>query len=572
SGADVDLTAFDAYVERDNPAALGQAVLLYRGPLLEDCDEEWVMLEREQRQQTCLAALETLARFELRAGAAAQAVRYLRTAIGIDAFRETAQCTLMTALAASGDYAGVTQVYREFRLLLHEQLHTQPAAETLALYQKIRAQARQVAAGGAAPHPPARLTRPLADFRADVSARESEDLPVGHGAPNNLPPPLTSFIGREKERADLKELLGRTRLLTLTGTGGSGKTRLSLEVVREMVGAYPDGVWLAELASLSDPALVVQTVAAVFDVREQSGAPLLQTLASALRTRALLLLLDNCEHLLGACGELAAALLRACPSVQLLATSRERLGIAGEQVYRVPSLSLPDLNDAFSVESLQRHESVRLFVARACLIRPDFRVSPQNASAVAHVCHRLDGIPLALELAAARVRSLSVEDLQRRLDDRFHLLTGGDRSALPRQQTLRKLIDWSYDLLSDEEKLLFQRLAVFSDGWTLDAAEHMGAIHGADGGAIEGWKVLELLTGLVDKSLVIAEAQAETTRYRLLDTVREYALDRSTESGEVLLVRKRHRDFFLALVEEAEPKLQGAEQAVWLERLDAEQG
>jgi predicted ATPase/DNA-binding SARP family transcriptional activator len=575
--AEVDLVDFEAGVKRGNHAALTEAVRLYAGPLLEGCDEEWVVLEREQRQQACLDALESLAHFELQAGQTSQAARHLHTCIAMDPFRETAQCALMTALAASGDYAGVTQVYRAFRLQLHEQLYTQPAAETLALYQKIRVRARQVAAGGAAPLTMPSLPRPLADISAAALPEESEAPPAGRW--HNLPPALTSFIGREKECADIQELLAQTRLLTLTGMGGSGKTRLALEMARERAASYADGVWLVELAALSDPARVVQAAATALDIREQPQAPLLQTLVTTLQPKTLLLLLDNCEHLLGACADLAAALLRGCPSVRLLATSRERLGIAGEQVYRVPSLSLPDLNVAFSEESIQRYESVRLFVARACLIRSDFRVSAQNAGAVAQVCHRLDGIPLAIELAAARVRSLSVEELQRRLDNRFDLLTGGDRSALPRQQTLRDLIDWSYDLLNASEQRLLQRLSVFAGGWTLEAAEAVAGDRGqrARGGKndssltpIEEADILDLLTSLVDKSLVIAEERDASARYQLLGTMRQYARERLVESGENNAVRERHRDYFLALAEEAEPKLLGAEQREWLQRLAAE--
>jgi non-specific serine/threonine protein kinase len=566
TGVEADLVTFDAAVKRGDPVSLKAAVSLYQGPLLEGCEEEWIVLEREQRQQACLEALEALAHFELQAGNAAQAAHHLRTCIGIDPFRETAHCALMTALAASGDYAGVTQVYREFRLLLHGQLQTQPAAETTALYQKFRVRARQVAAGGAAPLPAPSLPHQLTSSASPLE--ESETLRGGRR--HNLPPPLTSFIGREKECADLQGLLTRTRLLTLTGTGGSGKTRLALEMARERVASYADGVWLVELAALSDPSRVVQTVATALDIREQPNVPLLEMLVSALRSKTLLLLLDNCEHLLAACAELAAALLRGCPSVQLLTTSRERLGIAGEQVYRVPSLSVPDLHAVFSVESVHRSEAVRLFVARARLIRSDFRVSAQDAEAVAQVCHRLDGIPLAIELAAARMRSLSVEDLKHRLEDRFHLLTGGDRSALPRQQTLRGLIDWSYDLLNEPEKRLFQRLSVFAGGWTLEAAVRVGTGENAAGETTEDWEVLDFLTSLVDKSLVIAEERDGTIRYHLLETLRQYAADRLMESGENDVVRERHRNYFLGLAVEAEPKLIGAEQAGWLWRLETE--
>jgi non-specific serine/threonine protein kinase len=316
-----------------------------------------------------------------------------------------------------------------------------------------------------------------------------------------------------------------------------------------------------ELASLSDPARLVQAAATALNVREQPGAPLLQTLVNALQYKTMLLVLDNCEHLLAASGELAACLLRGCPSVKLLVTSRERLGIAGEQMYRVPSMSLPDIDVEMSLESIKQYESVRLFEARACLVCSDFRVNQHNAAYVARACHRLDGIPLAIELAAARVRSLSVEELQHRLDDRFHLLTGGDRSAMPRQQTLRGLIDWSYDLLFEPEKRLLQRLSVFAGGWTLQAAE-------AVGGNKE--EVLDLLTSLVDKSMVQCEEREDAIRYRLLETMRHYAHDRLMEDEANDEVRTSHRDYYLALAELAEPQLQGVHQAKWLRKLEEE--
>jgi non-specific serine/threonine protein kinase len=280
---------------------------------------------------------------------------------------------------------------------------------------------------------------------------------------------------------ELKRLLVRTRLLTLTGSGGCGKTRLSLQLAADALEQFPDGAWFAELAPLSDPGLVPQTVATVLGLMEEPGKPISQTLTEHLKDKRLLLLLDNCEHLLDVCAKLADALLRQCPGVQLLASSREALGIGGEQTYRVPSLSLPDPKQAHTPLSVAPFEAVQLFTERALLARPDFQVTPQNAATLAAICYRLDGIPLAIELAAARVRLLSVEEINHKLDQRFRLLTGGSRTALPRQQTLRSLIDWSYDLLHDPEKLLLQRLSAFAGGWTLAAAEQV-----CTG---EGWRI-----------------------------------------------------------------------------------
>ena len=386
--------------------------------------------------------------------------------------------------------------------------------------------------------------------------------------PNNLAQPLTSFVGREGEIADIKQLLTGTRFLTLTGAGGCGKSRLALHVAADLLDGEGDGVWVVELAPVSDPALVGQTVAQVFDVREEADRPLLQTLTDFLRSRRLLLLLDNCEHLLTECAALADTLLRACPHLTLLASSREALGIAGETVYRVPSLALPDGKGPQTVESISRCEAVRLFVERAGAVAPAFAVTRQNAPAVAQVCRRLDGIPLAVELAAARIRSLSVEEINARLDNRFRLLTGGSRTALPRQQTLRALIDWSYDLLTAPEQILLMRLSVFAGGWTLLAAEQICADEG--NGALDGGEVLDYLTGLVDKSLVSAETSGDATRYRLLETVRQYARDRLRETGTDGHIRDRHAAFFLRFMEEARQHLSGGDQTLWFARVDAD--
>jgi predicted ATPase/class 3 adenylate cyclase len=382
---------------------------------------------------------------------------------------------------------------------------------------------------------------------------------------HNLPRQLTRFIGREREMAEVKRLLATTALLTLTGAGGCGKTRLSLQVAADLLEEYADGVWLVELAALTDPALVLQTVASTLGVREERARPLAQTLVDHLRSKSLLLVLDNCEHLLAACAELVEALLRSCSSLCILASSRESLGIAGETSYQVPSLSLPDLKQLPPAEALIQFEAARLFADRATAALPAFRLTEQNATAVARVCSQLDGIPLAIELAAARVKVLPVAKIAERLDDRFRLLTGGSRTALPRQQTLRALIDWSYDLLSENERALLRRLSVFAGGWTLEAAETVCA-----GEGIEPGEVLELLTALVEKSLVLYEPQRADARYRLLETVRQYSRDRLLESGESESVRGRHLDFVLSLFERAEPLLLGPEQIVWLDRLEAE--
>jgi non-specific serine/threonine protein kinase len=338
---------------------------------------------------------------------------------------------------------------------------------------------------------------------------------------HNLPLQLTSFVGREQALAEVGRLLATTRLLTLTGAPGVGKTRLALQLAGEGREAYADGVWLVELAPLADPALVPQAVATAVGVREQPGRRLVDTLADAVRGQELLLVLDNCEHLVEACATLADRLLRAGPRLRVLATSREALGIAGETTWWVAPLALPAAEPMAAAGSerlaaLEANEAVQLFVERARAAQPAFALTERNAGAVGQVCRRLDGIPLALELAAVRVPALGVEQLAQRLDDRFRLLTGGRRTALPRQQTLRAAVDWSYTLLPEAERVLLRRLAVFAGGWTLAAAE---GVCGGDG--LEAVDVFPLLVDLVDKSLVVAEPEDAEPRYRLLETLRQ---------------------------------------------------
>jgi predicted ATPase/DNA-binding CsgD family transcriptional regulator/Tfp pilus assembly protein PilF len=360
----------------------------------------------------------------------------------------------------------------------------------------------------------------------------------------NLPSEPNSFIGRQRDLAELARLLGDVRAVTLCGPGGIGKTRLAVRLACEVAPGFPDGAWLAELADTAEETLVLPRVAAVLGVREEPGRPLAETVVEALRPRRLLLILDTCEHVVNACAALVKQLLAGCPGLRVIATSREPLRVRGETVWRVPPLELPGRADELSAVDLGQHEAIRLFAERAAAARPGFALAGDSPAAVYRLCRTLDGIPLAIELAAARVGALSVEQIAARVGDRFQLLATGDRTAPPRQQTLRAAVDWSHDLLTEPEQVLLRRLAVFS-GWNLEMAEQVCADE-----RIPARRVLDLLAALIDKSLVTVDGEVDgDTRYRLLDTIREYASDRLNASGEGEAMRLRHRDYLLGLAE-----------------------
>jgi len=382
---------------------------------------------------------------------------------------------------------------------------------------------------------------------------------------HNLSYQLTSFVGREQEIAQLEELVTANRLVTLTGAGGAGKTRLAIEVASRLIDRFPDGVRLVELAALSDPRLVPHATAQALEVKEQPTRSMVETLSEYLGSKKLLLVLDNAEHLVEGCVHLVDEIVRHSPDVAVVVTSRERLGMTGELTYRVPSLTVPQASETLTPKTALRFEGVRLFVQRAKLVRPDFALTGENASSVASICARLDGMPLAIELAAPRLRSMSVDELSERLDQRFTLLTDGSRAALPRHRTLRSVLDWSYDLLSEREQAMLRRVAVFAGGWTLASAEQ---VCGGDG--IDASRVIEQLTSLVDKSLVVTDEQAGATRYRMLETVRQYAQDRLRDSGEESQWRSSHLSCFVALGLEFNREVIGTKQHAWLARMESE--
>jgi predicted ATPase/DNA-binding SARP family transcriptional activator/DNA-binding CsgD family transcriptional regulator len=541
----VDVEAFEnaarGALMGEEPAAFRAAISLYTGELLpENLYEDWAQERREDLRQlykTLLVELGVLyeERRDYRKG-----IQTLRSAVALEPTDEDVHADLMRLYALSGRRLEALRQYERLRRALTEELDTSPAGAGWRLYEQIR-----------------QGKLPVSSSR--VSARSSETP-----SPHNLPALLTSFVGRQEDMLGIQRDLSMTRLMTLTGAGGSGKTRLALEVARDLTGSYPDGVWLVELAPLSDPTLVSRAVAAALGLREQSGTSLLQALRVHLASRRMLLVLDNCEHLVDAAARLAKDLLGACPELKILATSREPLNVSGETIWPVPPLSLPD-PEVLTVEGLMGAEAVRLFVERACSRLPAFELTEENARAVASVCLELDGIPLAIELSTTRMGVLAVEQIAQRLRASPGLLSGGDRTVAPRHQTLRATLDWSYELLGTDEQALFRRLSVFAGGWTLEASEAVGAGYG-----IEEGEILDLLSQLVSKSMLVVEGDG--LRYGMLEPIRRYGMEKLGAGVEADAVRRRHACWYFELAREVEPWFGGARQEVWLEQLEREYG
>lgn len=520
----VDVLEFETqatnYLAATNPESNQVNIDLYQNNLLTEFYDEWIFPLREHYRSLFIKTLLQVTQQMRSQSEYEKAIETASKIIKFDPSNERAHQHIMFCHAAMGNRNAAIKQYEECHRILTEELGVEPEKETSVLYEWIK------------------------QTPSEANSLEAQIT--------NLPFSLTSFVGRKRELSEIKQKLITTRLLTLTGPGGSGKTRLALQIGIELLDNFKDGIWWVDLTTLKDKSLVAYLIAKSMGVHEIPNQPLEETLVHFLHSKHLLLIIDNCEHLIEPCANITHFLSERCSQLTILATSRESLNVAGEQTWQVPTLSLPDTQKISLIDLLLEYEAIRLFVERAKTSNSEFIISEQNASFVAQICSRLDGIPLALELAAARIKLLTPEQIATRLDDRFRLLTGGSRTAPLRHQTLQATMDWSYDLLNDKEQRLFRSLAVFSGSWDLDATEMICSASGH----IKKSEILDLLTNLVDKSLVIQDgAENGKSRYRLLETIRQYALEMLIQSGESHKVQKYHLDHYLRLVESAKPHL-----------------
>jgi len=538
----VDRTADE--LDLTNPACLRARLALWQGELLTGFYDDWITTAREYYHSRLLKHLLDLTQMLRARSEYAQAIAVAHKVLQFDPAHEHAHQHLMFCYMAAGDRAAALRQYELCEAALADELDVPPLPETTALYHWIK--------------------------------RNNAEAPLTAAKITNLPIPLTSFVGRTQQMTTMKRLLDPAangpRLLTLLGAGGSGKTRLAIQVATDVIDRFAHGVWWVELAALNDGEQVTHAVAKALGVNVVANEPIIQSVSNFLGDKQLLLVIDNCEHLIAPSAHLAAELLSRCPNLQVLATSREPLNVGGEMFWPVPTLGLPEPHPIALADLLLQHECIRLFFERASAVQPGFRLTQENAPAVIEICAQLDGIPLAIELAAARVKVLPVEQIAARLTStigaRFDLLTQGSRAVLPRQQTLRAAIDWSYNLLTEDERRLFRQVAIFRGGFTLGAIEQIANFDAASPPQSIP-NLLDLLTQLVDKSLVMVEQQSEQHRYRLLETLREYALAQSTTT-ERNSSQQRHAAFFLCLAEQAAPELMRAQQQLWQSRLETE--
>ena len=537
-----DVAALEQIGENASADELITVLSQYQGELLPGFYDEWVVLEREHSNSIFehnMARLMSLLQEEKRW---LDILDWGERWIKLGQRPEPAYRALMSAHAAKGDMSKVAATYERCVKSFGE-FGFEPSEQTQELFEKLKS-GEEI---------PKNLS-----ISTNLSTKERF---------STIPIPLTSFVGREKELKEIAQQLSSSRLLTLTGPGGVGKTRLAIQTAYDLSKKYKDGVFWVSLVGLSDENLIPQEIAQTLNVRENSQEKIIETLITYLKTKEPLLVLDNCEHLIRACAHYTEHLLGACPKLRILATSIEALGLFNETIWQVPSLPLPEIHQDLSLKKLREFASIELFYERASNAKPGFALEDRNAASLAQICHQLDGIPLAIELAAARIKLMSLDEIAAHLDDRFSLLTTGSRTAIPRHQTLRATIDWSYDLLTEPEKILLRRLSVFTGGFTLEAAEAV-----CSQGELKQSNVLDLLGRLVDKSLVIAESISVTgeTRYRLLETIRQYALEKLAGAGEAREIRDQHLDFFVKLAEQAETYIFGDESGIRFKWLDQE--
>ncbi|CAN5588627.1 BTAD domain-containing putative transcriptional regulator [soil metagenome] len=544
----VDVDAFEAAatvaLRSNDPAQYQAAIELYDGDLLpEDQYEDWAADRRVGLRDTYMTLLLNLARIDEQHGEISAAQSLLQQVLEHEPVHEDAHAGLIRLYARAGQRHQALRQYDHLTEALQRDLDAQPSAASQRLYRDIVEERF-----------PAQPVTPLA----------GTPRPEGD-AQTNLPSHLTSFIGRQQERSAVTELIAAHRLVTITGPGGSGKTRLALEVASDLAGSFPNGVWLVELASLNDPGLITRTVLTTLGAQETPGQAMVTTLQRFLRNRRLLLIMDSCEHLIEASADLAHRLLHACPHLRILATSRETLRVAGEATWLIPPLATPDPERLPPFRELLEVDAVRLFLDRAQERYPALVVNAERAASIAQICHRLEGIPLAIELAAGRTRTLSLEQMAARLDDSLHLLSYGPRTGPRRQQPLEATIDWSYRLLADAEQRVFRQLSIFPNGCTLTAAEAVCSSDNSPAAA-----TLDILDQLVDKSLITLGTQSDTLRYRLLEPIRQFAGERLQQCGETEATRRRHVAWCLAFAIEADSKIWTDEQTAGVKRLEAE--
>jgi predicted ATPase/DNA-binding SARP family transcriptional activator len=528
--ATIDLSEFERLAAND--ATLEEAVALYRAPFLEGIEDDWLEAERERLQTLAESGLlKLIDRYE--AAQPARALAFAQQLLRIDPWREDAIRSMMTLRHRTGDRAGALREYREFVVRLRAELDVDPMPETTAAYDAI------------------------AHATALVSATLPNDA-TRKNANTNLRERAAPLLGRELATDEARALLDAARIVTLAGTGGVGKTRLADEIAWGVRDRYPDGVWFVDLAPIGDPTLVVAAIAASAGIAMPTERPDIASVVATLRAKTSLFVLDNCEHVIVEAARAVASIVDGAPNVRVLATSREPLGVRGERVYRVPSLDVPPAFEPLTPARARAFGSVALFETRARAADASFVLDVANVADVVEICRRLDGIPLALELAAARVAVLTVRELSTRLEERFRVLTGGERTAMPRQRTMRATLDWSWDLCSDDERVLLRRVAVFAGGWTLDAMESV-----CFDAPLEIETDLDLIGSLVAKSLVVADRGPSGTRYRLLESLRAYAAEKLSESGERALLEANHARFFAGFGLHVDRAYQSLTDAAW---------